>query len=766
MPQIAIDPSQSATFDPTNTIRILITTDNHLGHNEAHPHLSKDSQTTFREILSIASTQSPGIDFILQGGDLFDISKPSKQTLWQTIKSLRDYIHGGGNDDRVCELELLSDPEDTLTSGIANFEDPNMNITLPIFAISGNHDESSGLGLLSPLDLLSAMGLINRMGHVMTEDDITVRPVLLQKGSTKVALYGLGNVRDERLRRSFEEGKVKFLRPENYEEYFNLLAVHQNHVAHAETVAHLPENYLPSFMDFVLWGHEHECVDEPVHNQEMGFDVLQAGSSVATSLSQSETKTKYVFVLTLTGGGDYHIEKIPLRTVRPFVMKDIKLAEVKELQTDSSKSAVNEYLISLVESLIKQAEDQYVSANLETFQDIEDPDERQSLIPLPLIRLRVDYTGGFEVENPRRFSNRFVGKVANVDNVVQLHLKKISGANVNKSRKLTKMNEEDQDPEPIQEQVSIQSYIQDYLKNSQTTLTLLPELGLSTAVRRMIEMEDKTQISQYVEYEMKLQVQQFMELSKDQDQNDNDAFEKGFKEVLKGVKEQRLRDVIKGSYVQSTVSAADSNAKTSSKKSNTTDSDQEMDDDYAEPKTRKPATTAKRGRGGSVRGRGRGRGGSTATTSRGRKPAAKSVEILDSDEESDQDVNYADSDDDLEEVTQAAARSRGNTSANKPRTTKRTMAAQPVVKSYVISDDDEVQGSEEDSEIQEIRNSRPSSTRGRPRGSGSNVRGGTKGRAARGRGGATSITDLISSQSQSVTSKISSLLNQRRDKRS
>ena len=49
---------------------------------------------------------------------------------------------------------------------------------------------------------------------------------------------------------------------------------------------------------------------------------------------------------------------------------------------------------------------------------------------LPLIRLRVDYSAGhdgemdYQVENARRFSNRFVGKVANTNNVVQLYKKK------------------------------------------------------------------------------------------------------------------------------------------------------------------------------------------------------------------------------------------------------------------------------------------------------------------------------------------------------
>lgn len=45
-------------------------------------------------------------------------------------------------------------------------------------------------------------------------------------------------------------------------------------------------------------------------------------------------------------------------------------------------------------------------------------------IPLPLIRLRVEYSGGFEIENVRRFSNQFVGRIANVNDAVQFYKKK------------------------------------------------------------------------------------------------------------------------------------------------------------------------------------------------------------------------------------------------------------------------------------------------------------------------------------------------------
>jgi double-strand break repair protein MRE11 len=61
------------------------------------------------------------------------------------------------------------------------------------------------------------------------DEEIHIRPVLLQKGTTKFALYGLGNIRDERLHRLFLKRKVKFKRPvEDTDQWFNLFTIHQN----------------------------------------------------------------------------------------------------------------------------------------------------------------------------------------------------------------------------------------------------------------------------------------------------------------------------------------------------------------------------------------------------------------------------------------------------------------------------------------------------------------------------------------------------------
>ena len=84
---------------------------------------------------------------------------------------------------------------------------------------------------LAALDLLSITNFVNYFGKQDKVDDVCVKPILMQKGTTKLALYGLGNIRDERLNRMWTKQKVKFLRPpesEGRDSFFNILVPHQN----------------------------------------------------------------------------------------------------------------------------------------------------------------------------------------------------------------------------------------------------------------------------------------------------------------------------------------------------------------------------------------------------------------------------------------------------------------------------------------------------------------------------------------------------------
>jgi double-strand break repair protein MRE11 len=88
---------------------------------------------------------------------------------------------------------------------------------------------------------------------------------LLQKGTTKVALYGLGSLRDERLNRMWEKEKVQFLRPNeddddndddndnNESGFFNIFALHQNRDLGRGTKNCVQESMIPEWMDVVVW---------------------------------------------------------------------------------------------------------------------------------------------------------------------------------------------------------------------------------------------------------------------------------------------------------------------------------------------------------------------------------------------------------------------------------------------------------------------------------------------------------------------------------
>ncbi|KAJ1359608.1 meiotic recombination [Parelaphostrongylus tenuis] len=179
----------------------------------------------------------------------------------RVIQLLRQYCLN----DREVSLEFLSDPSvnfDHSCFDRVNYEDANINIGLPIFTIHGNHDDTAGKGL-TILDVLHEAGLINLFGKISDIDQIDVSPILLRKGLTRVALFGIGSQRDDRLCRAFADRNIRFLRPRaGYDDWFNILVLHQNRPIrsiHRSTGAYLPEQYIPTFFDLVIWGHEHEC---------------------------------------------------------------------------------------------------------------------------------------------------------------------------------------------------------------------------------------------------------------------------------------------------------------------------------------------------------------------------------------------------------------------------------------------------------------------------------------------------------------------------
>ncbi|VEL27153.1 unnamed protein product [Protopolystoma xenopodis] len=281
----------------TDLLKILVSTDNHLGFGEKDGLRGTDSFITFEEILSMASRLE--VDLILLAGDLFHDSRPSLGTLNEAMRLIRLYCSG----ERPISFELLSEARENFahtTFPTANYLDANLSIKLPIFTIHGNHDDPSGAGSLCAADLLHTSGLLNLFGKNPSIEQLKIRPLLIRKGDTNIAIYGIGSVREERMHRLFVSNAVEFIRPEDdvagAEKWFSLALIHQNRSRHGPT-NYLPEEFLPNFLDLVIWGHEHECRVEPEWNATQNFYVVQPGSSVATALTEGESLPKAVAML-------------------------------------------------------------------------------------------------------------------------------------------------------------------------------------------------------------------------------------------------------------------------------------------------------------------------------------------------------------------------------------------------------------------------------------------------------------------------------------
>ncbi|KAM0858359.1 hypothetical protein ACQ4PT_047883 [Festuca glaucescens] len=415
----------------SSTLRILVATDCHLGYLEKDELRRSDSFDTFEEIFSLAEQHK--VDFVLLGGNLFHENKPSRSTLVKTIEILRQRCLG----DRPVQFQVVSDQATSLQNlfGRVNHEDPNINVGLPVFTIHGDHDDPTGVDNMSAIDVLASAGFVNYFGKVdlgsSDVDQISLHPILIKKGATSAALYGLGNVRDTRLSKIFQTpGAIKWINhgsPEDAlpsSDWFNIMILHQNRRT-ASPDNGITEYLLPHSLDLVIWGHEHESIADPQEVPGMGFHMTQPGSTIATSLTSAEATQKHVllleikantyillqpavlttnmsnFLCSIQQGMKYRPTKIPLKTVRPFEYAEVVLEEQEDVDPND-EWAVHAHLDKVVDNLIEKN-------NRKTGSGSEPK--------LPLVRIKVDYSG-FSTINPHRFGQKYVGKVANPQDVI------------------------------------------------------------------------------------------------------------------------------------------------------------------------------------------------------------------------------------------------------------------------------------------------------------------------------------------------------------
>ncbi|GAB1601038.1 double-strand break repair protein MRE11-like isoform X1 [Argonauta hians] len=476
----------SSSRDDNHQFKILLASDIHLGYMEDDPVRCNDSLVTFEEILEKAKQNQ--VDFILLGGDLFHDNKPSRFSLHGCMALLRKYCMGS----KPVQFQFVSDQSINFqhcTFPTLNYDDPNLNISYPIFSIHGNHDDPTGQRNLCSLDLLHTSGLINYFGKSTSLEKLAISPLLLQKGNTKLALFGLGSVQDERLHRLFVKKKVTMLRPQEHrDDWFNLFVLHQNRAKHSAT-KYIPEEFLHDFLDLVVWGHEHECRIDAEWNSKQNFYVSQPGSSIATSMSPAEAAPKHVALLCIDGK-NFKISKFPLQTVRQFYTEDIVFQQTSLNPTDGKiTKKMEDFCAEKVERYIQLAESTHS-------QHPKQPTK-------PLIRLRVDLSGGFEPFSQFRFGQKFVDRVANPKDIIVFQRKKDVVINkfdisVSDSKVLTTIKTINLDANRVED------IVRKHFLNAESNkkLQVLTEKGLGQAVNEFVDKEEKDAISELVKYQL------------------------------------------------------------------------------------------------------------------------------------------------------------------------------------------------------------------------------------------------------------------------
>ncbi|XP_036282153.2 double-strand break repair protein MRE11 isoform X2 [Pipistrellus kuhlii] len=283
----------------------------------------------------------------------------------------------------------------------------------------------------------------------------------------------------------------------------------------------IPEHFLDDFIDLVIWGHEHECKIAPTKNEQQLFYVSQPGSSVVTSLSPGEAVKKHIGLLRIKGK-KMNMQKIPLCTVRQFFMEDVVLADHPDIfNPDNPKvtQAIQSFCLEKIEEMLENAE-------RERLGNAGQPDK-------PLIRLRVDYSGGFEPFNVLRFSQKFVDRIANPKDVIHFfrrrEQKENKGEEINFGKFITKPSE----GTTLRVEDLVKQYFQTAEKNVQ--LSLLTERGMGEAVQEFVDKEEKDAIEELVKYQLE-KTQRFLK------ERHIDALEDKIDEEVRRFRESRQKN--------------------------------------------------------------------------------------------------------------------------------------------------------------------------------------------------------------------------------
>ncbi|AFZ81288.1 DNA repair mre11 domain-containing protein [Theileria equi strain WA] len=412
--------------DENPVLKILVATDTHLGYKEEDMYRQNDSINVFEEILYLAKNLNA--DLVLHSGDLFDKNLPSRSTMYKTMDLLSSYLIRTPNDDKGLEIDTSAIVPSTLsTSSILDgfkVSDEKTN-HIPFFVIHGNHDNPTEQNSLSPIDLLDVAGLVTYFGRVHDFNDIELKPILIKKNNIKIALYGIGWIKDEKLVMLFKNEKVKFILPEEPDDWYKILLIHQNrHPRRGNNHNdYISPSFLPDWLDLVIWGHEHDCFKLP---QSFGgtTQILQLGSTIQTSLVPAEVPQKHCCFIEITLD-DVKFYPITLQCVRKLIYREMSTACL-ELKENTSEELSNKLHQSITKILAEVQNDKktvlcstalhnVVGTKNEVFK-LRSAIKNAKDVPLMRIKVHSDVS---QTINPRIFGNAYIGSVANPNDILR-----------------------------------------------------------------------------------------------------------------------------------------------------------------------------------------------------------------------------------------------------------------------------------------------------------------------------------------------------------
>ena len=244
------------------------------------------------------------------------------------------------------------------------------------------------------------------------------------------------------------------------------------------------------FTDLVVWGNEHESQPHLAESLVGTFRILQPGSSIATSMNETESSLcpKHIGLIEVRSDRKFRLVPIRLTQVRPFIFKDISLKDVPTLKSHDPKleESIKTYLAGVVAEMIQESKE-LVPLVEEGVQSNEQITYRVKQPTQALLRLRVD-PRGLPTVNQQRFGSQFVGLVANPGDLVTFQKKKATAkaaaadGGTNKLAKNVARAVDDEEEDTLGagiHKIRVEELVIQSLNSSRKNLSILSESDLS-----------------------------------------------------------------------------------------------------------------------------------------------------------------------------------------------------------------------------------------------------------------------------------------------